>query len=171
MVKITKVCFFFLMIRRPPRSTRTDTLFPYTTLFRSRDAPGGDGPSGGGRRRLRPGRRGALRQPRLRPRLGLPAGQGRRTAALPRGAGAVPRGLRAVGRVGPPRGVLPDAGEPLSLDRRGAPSQRSAAARTRRRAPRRFGADGLRRRDRPQAGGGGAARTQRRAGGGRGDPR
>src|SRR3546814_6908931 len=30
---------FFLMIRRPPRSTRTDTLFPYTTLFRS-DRPG-----------------------------------------------------------------------------------------------------------------------------------
>src|SRR3546814_8129858 len=27
--------FFFLMIRRPPRSTRTDTLFPYTTLFRA----------------------------------------------------------------------------------------------------------------------------------------
>src|SRR3546814_13754232 len=26
---------FFLMIRRPPRSTRTNTLFPYTTLFRS----------------------------------------------------------------------------------------------------------------------------------------
>src|SRR3546814_17220860 len=46
------ICFFFLMIRRPPRSTRTDTLFPYTTLFRSdrrehvqgvgaRAAPGG----------------------------------------------------------------------------------------------------------------------------------
>src|SRR3546814_11747675 len=32
------VCFFFfLLIRRPPRSTRTDTLFPYTTLFRSRE--------------------------------------------------------------------------------------------------------------------------------------
>src|SRR3546814_2719322 len=30
--------FFFLMIRRPPRSTRTDTLFPYTTLFRSEGA-------------------------------------------------------------------------------------------------------------------------------------
>src|SRR3546814_18341700 len=30
--------FFFLMIRRPPRSTRTDTLFPYTTLFRSIEA-------------------------------------------------------------------------------------------------------------------------------------
>src|SRR3546814_15301546 len=29
------LCFFVLMIRRPPRSTRTDTLFPYTTLFRS----------------------------------------------------------------------------------------------------------------------------------------
>src|SRR3546814_1425016 len=27
------------MIRRPPRSTRTDTLFPYTTLFRSRQGP------------------------------------------------------------------------------------------------------------------------------------
>src|SRR3546814_20398831 len=30
-----RLCFF-LMIRRPPRSTRTDTLLPYTTLFRSR---------------------------------------------------------------------------------------------------------------------------------------
>src|SRR3546814_13516597 len=29
------IFIFFLMIRRPPRSTRTDTLFPYTTLFRS----------------------------------------------------------------------------------------------------------------------------------------
>src|SRR3546814_15574009 len=38
--------FFVLMIRRPPRSTRTDTLFPYTTLFRSAEvehiARGGD---------------------------------------------------------------------------------------------------------------------------------
>src|SRR3546814_2648513 len=33
------VIIFFLMIRRPPRSTRTDTLFPYTTLFRSLPAP------------------------------------------------------------------------------------------------------------------------------------
>src|SRR3546814_6593752 len=30
------VTYFFLMIRRPPRSTRTNTRFPYTTLFRSR---------------------------------------------------------------------------------------------------------------------------------------
>src|SRR3546814_4896064 len=32
---MTSFVFFFLMIRRPPRSTRTDTLFPYTTLFRA----------------------------------------------------------------------------------------------------------------------------------------
>src|SRR3546814_12707350 len=32
---ILVIFVFFLMIRRPPRSTRTDTLFPYTTLFRS----------------------------------------------------------------------------------------------------------------------------------------
>src|SRR3546814_10879955 len=30
-----KIGFFFLIIRRPPRPTRTDTLFPYTTRFRS----------------------------------------------------------------------------------------------------------------------------------------
>src|SRR3546814_18294727 len=45
------VFIFFLMIRRPPRSTRTDTLFPYTTLFRSigadyRAVAGGDGDVG-----------------------------------------------------------------------------------------------------------------------------
>src|SRR3546814_4471572 len=34
------IMFFFLMIRRPPRSTRTDTLFPYTTLFRSHTKEG-----------------------------------------------------------------------------------------------------------------------------------
>src|SRR3546814_17877786 len=46
---------FFLMILRPPRSTRTDTLFPYTTLFRSSaiaptpsHAGQWRGPSGGG---------------------------------------------------------------------------------------------------------------------------
>src|SRR3546814_3131388 len=38
------------MIRRPPRSTRTDTLFPYTTLFRSRDVEAR--PLGGGRARV-----------------------------------------------------------------------------------------------------------------------
>src|SRR3546814_15351205 len=34
---IHTLCDFVLIIRRPPRSTRTDTLFPYTTLFRSGD--------------------------------------------------------------------------------------------------------------------------------------
>src|SRR3546814_6504072 len=46
-VSIMLAVFLFLMIRRPPRSTRTDTLFPYTTLFRSPaqqvGAPGGRG--------------------------------------------------------------------------------------------------------------------------------
>src|SRR3546814_18059948 len=37
--------FFFLMIRPPRRSTRTDTLFPYTTLFRSLLAPARFGPA------------------------------------------------------------------------------------------------------------------------------
>src|SRR3546814_4369988 len=64
----------FLMIRRPPRSTRTDTLFPYTTLFRS----GGDaerqrqGPEDRPLSALPPG---ALEQLRRRRRaLPLPAG-------------------------------------------------------------------------------------------------
>src|SRR3546814_7480885 len=48
--------FFFLMIRRPPRSTRTDTLFPYTTLFRSRRAAGRCRGDRGGRRNPAPAR-------------------------------------------------------------------------------------------------------------------
>src|SRR3546814_5148474 len=35
MLHVLTLLLLFLMIRRPPRSTRTDTLFPYTTLFRS----------------------------------------------------------------------------------------------------------------------------------------
>src|SRR3546814_19102549 len=38
LVYVCFIIFFFLMIRRPPRSTRTDTRFPYTTLFRSESA-------------------------------------------------------------------------------------------------------------------------------------
>src|SRR3546814_1483895 len=46
---------FFLMIRRPPRSTRTDTLFPYTTLFRSAcRSPAGEAQCGGYRGRSGP---------------------------------------------------------------------------------------------------------------------
>src|SRR3546814_18840127 len=52
--------FVFLMLRRPPRSTRTDTLFPYTTLFRSKAMP-----RSGSRRAVgRAGRRARQRQPR-----------------------------------------------------------------------------------------------------------
>src|SRR3546814_2318421 len=54
------------MIRRPPRSTRTDTLFPYTTLFRSPLRPRPSAP-----RRWRGGRRcpaAPRRSPRARPR-------------------------------------------------------------------------------------------------------
>src|SRR3546814_4722025 len=46
------------MIRRPPRSTRTDTLFPYTTLFRSARTP----PSRAARRGAAADRRGTLRR-------------------------------------------------------------------------------------------------------------
>src|SRR3546814_15177332 len=48
--------FFFFIIRRPPSTTRTDTLFPYTTLFRSRD----------------PGRRGRSSDPKTAGRVVLP---------------------------------------------------------------------------------------------------
>src|SRR3546814_8885861 len=59
--------FFFLMIRRPPRSTRTDTLLPYTTLFRShRPRPAG-----------RTGRRGC------RGRAAAPSGRTARGAPRP----------------------------------------------------------------------------------------
>src|SRR3546814_1083700 len=44
------------MIRRPPRTTRTDTLCPYTTLFRSQDGHGGADRNPGGRRPAAAGR-------------------------------------------------------------------------------------------------------------------
>src|SRR3546814_6193581 len=52
------------MIRRPPRSTRTDTLFPYTTLFRARDAAEVVGVLGAAVRTVEDRRRGGpLRRP------------------------------------------------------------------------------------------------------------
>src|SRR3546814_16778228 len=70
--------FFFLMIRRPPRSTRTDTLFPYTTLFRSD----------------RSFRRGPRRRPRTRLGARCPGGElARRRGARGQGE-AQPRLLR-----------------------------------------------------------------------------
>src|SRR3546814_14106859 len=102
--------FFFLMILRPPRSTRTDTLFPYTTLFRS------PRPLGNARRRPVGQRRkqrllrqflgavdvaGQPREPRHQPRplapenrLDRPVGGFRRHARL----------VRQIGGRGKPRG-------------------------------------------------------------------
>src|SRR6186997_63248 len=55
------VFFFFLMIRRPPRSTQQPTLFPYTTLFRSR---AGEAQAARRRHRLRAPARGGPARPR-----------------------------------------------------------------------------------------------------------
>src|SRR3546814_15101419 len=63
------VGFYFLMIRRPPRSTRTDTLFPYTTLFRSP----------GAQRRIAGRRFGQLRPARPDRGAAMGAGQYRRS--------------------------------------------------------------------------------------------
>src|SRR3546814_1583850 len=56
------------MIRRPPRSTRTDTLFPYTTRFRSRELRGAQSPPRPRQRRAArardPDRERSLRRPR-----------------------------------------------------------------------------------------------------------
>src|SRR3546814_3187480 len=108
------------MIRRPPRSTRTDTLFPYTTLFRSYADRRPDlraGPAAGAGRRhgeaRRPaGLRGLLAAARGRtaahPRLGdfrrsrgAPAADSRRASRPHRGADA---GRRPAQPALPPRG-------------------------------------------------------------------
>src|SRR3546814_7927106 len=86
--------FFFLMIRRPPRSTRTDTLFPYTTLFRSTaDQPRRVGDRRGRHDRHAPdgarvvGGRAGGREGRACRRPGAVAGdRGRRGVPQPRGA-------------------------------------------------------------------------------------
>src|SRR3546814_2705998 len=71
--------FFFLMIRRPPRSTRTDTLFPYTTLFRSIAARrNGRGFERGGREL----RDGATRIPALYPTSDMGRAHDPRSAAI-----------------------------------------------------------------------------------------
>src|SRR3546814_3446452 len=80
------IFFFFLMIRRPPRSKRTDTLFPYTTLFRSASvsAP----------RHLSPGNLQGNHEPTARlPRRPRHLGALRR--GLPRPCAAVLGGARA----------------------------------------------------------------------------
>src|SRR5256886_15103428 len=93
------VVFFFLMIRRPPRST----LFPYTTLFRSLDR--GEGDEHRSARRARAQGSGAV--PRVHP-VSLPVGQdrpaGAETARAHRGGGG---GARQAGAHG---GGQPGAG-------------------------------------------------------------
>src|SRR3546814_13665761 len=80
------------MIRLPPRSTRTDTLFPYTTLFRSPLHPEADGRGAGGRSRQAQDR--AAADDRRDPE---PAEAGRLRAAGPRVSGGRAGALRAAG--------------------------------------------------------------------------
>src|SRR3546814_10751465 len=85
------------MIRRPPRSTRTDTLFPYTTLFRSllRLRPGEGRPSeggGGGQRPVRHDQRQRRRQRCEQRRPDHPAHEADRVFGALRGCGGS-RGL------------------------------------------------------------------------------
>src|SRR3546814_4179687 len=93
------VASFFLMIRPPPRSTRTDTLVPYTTLFRSRvqvRARGTDGrrasaaPCGNfdATERLPPRARAAFDEPQGDPLLRLALCRGRAGGRLGRDSGA-----------------------------------------------------------------------------------
>src|SRR3546814_15878476 len=113
------ILFFFLMIRRPPRSTRTDTRFPYTTLFRSPV-----------RRALRPPRllgTGQRPHPLADDRHGCGSDRSRappgRPFKRPAGAGAstrFPGSLRAYSETVPLPGGLSSAGAhscPRSLGR------------------------------------------------------
>src|SRR3546814_16270654 len=106
-------CLFLLMIRRPPRSTRTDTLFPYTTLFRSAPRLCGAADRNTGRRanHARSGRhprreirRGASRCPELTGKL--PVSTAAQVPGLRRGPACRSEGAAAVfGRLtAPPAG-------------------------------------------------------------------
>src|SRR3546814_13678767 len=101
-------CFFFLLIRRPPRSTRTYTLFPYTTLFRSecRDELGLRGGDLRGRHPYLP-----RRQPH-RPRAGQDGPRGRE-AARKEGARPVPH--RRAPLADPPRPLHLQGAHPRML--------------------------------------------------------
>src|SRR3546814_11141732 len=99
------ICYiFFLMIRRPPRSTRTDTLFPYTTLFRSRLRTWSDNRRG--RRRLQAAFRRCKAAAACAPRVPEAVRQARRPRkpAAPRPLRRAPRRLprlRTRNRSGP----------------------------------------------------------------------
>src|SRR3546814_7597637 len=86
------ISVFFLMIRRPPRSTRTDTLFPYTTLFRS-------GLGQQGRHAVQPGMADhpAIAAVELAPVGGAAVGDGRRVAVEAHAAAGEHRCLGTAG--------------------------------------------------------------------------
>src|SRR3546814_2170983 len=119
--------FFFLIFRRPPRSTRPDTLFPYTTLFRSPQRRGDLGSvAAAGRAGVR---RGQPRRARARPDLDRVAGDVVAQAAVrPHSAvRAVARGVRRDADHAPDAGraaqlgLACDARAPaLAADQRGA---------------------------------------------------
>src|SRR3546814_11514021 len=89
------------MIRRPPRSTPPDTLFPYTTLFRSAAA------AGGALARRRHGAVPGGLPPAEHRDVSTVAGRAgrRRRAAAGRGAGLEAAGVPAPGRQAPPLGA------------------------------------------------------------------
>src|SRR3546814_11339932 len=103
----TAAVIFFLMIRRPPRSTRTDTLFPYTTLFRSGLVRPAAGRVAAGEPRTRCALVPGARDPHERGRDGGAGGQRRGRRPLPDDGGqprrrplpgrALPRRRRALG--------------------------------------------------------------------------
>src|SRR3546814_7138322 len=102
---ITCYIFLFVMIRRPPRSTRTDTLFPYTALFRAR-RPGRRQRTGRGGRPPAPGGEGPPRAAVVR--RGRPPPCRRR-----RGSGGGATRARCPGRPPPPTALPARRGAPL----------------------------------------------------------
>src|SRR3546814_15358192 len=102
------------MIRRPPRSTRTDTLFPYTTLFRSARGPIArfESPAGGADRRAEPPREEHAGDRAVDRGADLPQAVARRRAA------SAVRGPTGDPRCQPgPAGEEPKAGRRLARDR------------------------------------------------------
>src|SRR3546814_3091544 len=98
------------MIRRPPRSTRTDTLFPYTTLFRSKG-------EGSVRQRLVAGAEGALHEDRVDPAPVLEA-DGRKDAAVAEAMARVQADGAGVGAVADHGDHLAVAESGAALDQR-----------------------------------------------------
>src|SRR3546814_15874482 len=98
------------MIRRPPRSTRTDTLFPYTTLFRSMLPPAVGASRAEQLFAARRARVPSVRRPLLRvdhPLLPGVGGTGEGAAGVSRPAGGAPAGGRVPDRLPEPAARAP----------------------------------------------------------------